>query len=140
MMPEHDLIDEVEALSAHTLARRGDLALLLGLARTAEFLRPLDDLGFHAKVVHRTASIVRRLGPDGQGAAQVRAEFSRSLDTVRSLLSGLLPALAQADADRIGREYLSLTQESLGNLMELCGDLRWYKNWLIDNKQSGRTA
>jgi|WetSurMetagenome_2_1015567.scaffolds.fasta_scaffold18635_2 hypothetical protein len=140
MMPDHDLLNEVDALSAHTLARRGDLALFLALARTAEILQSLDDLGFHAKVVHRTASIVKRLGPEGQGVTQVRAEFSRSLEMVRSLMTGLLPALPKSEADRIRREYLSMTQESLSNLMELCSDLRWYKNWLIDNKSTGRTA
>jgi hypothetical protein len=35
------------------------------------------------------------------------------------------------------REYLSMTQVSLGNLMMLCSDLRWYKNWLIDNRTAG---
>jgi hypothetical protein len=137
MAPEQELIQELDALSAHTLTRRDDLAVILGLAGSPIYQRPLDDLSFHAKVVHRVSVIIKRLGPDGTGVDQVRSEFARSLETVQSLLESLLPALPAGTGDRMKREYLSMTQESLGNLIMLCSDLRWYKNWLIDNRKAG---
>jgi hypothetical protein len=137
MPRDRNLIQELEALSAQTLSRRDDLALILELAGSPDVRQPLDDLSFHSKVVHRTAAIIKRLGPDGAGVDQVRGEFSRSLDVVRSLLARLLPLLPEGARGRMDREYLSMTQVSLGNLMMLCSDLRWYKNWLIDNRTAG---
>jgi hypothetical protein len=137
MAPQQELIQELDALSAHTLTRRDDLALILGLAGSSIHQQTLDDLSFHAKVIHRTGVIINRLGPEGTGVDQIRSEFARSLETARSLLLGLLPALPAGAGQRMEREYLSMTQESLGNLMMLCSDLRWYKNWRIDNRKAG---
>jgi hypothetical protein len=136
MVPEQELLHELDALSAHTLTRRDDLALILGLAGSPDDVQCLDDLSFHAKIVHRTGVIITRLGPEGTGVDQVRSEFARSLEMVRSLLVSLLPALPAGAGDRLERDYLTLTQESLGNLMMLCSDLRWYKNWLIDRRKT----
>jgi hypothetical protein len=140
MQPEKVLIDEVDALSLHTLVRRDDLALLLDFAGSPRHRQTLDDLSFHAKVVHRTGAMIARLGPDGDGVDLVRHEFSRSLEMVRTLLERVAGDLPEGKQRHVTDEYLSMTQQSLGNLLAFCGDLRWYKNWLIDNRSPGASS
>jgi hypothetical protein len=126
------IIAALDRKSGGRLRRREDLLdiLMLGLPETHR--RVLDDLAFSAKFLARARVMMERIGPGGQGYDQIAAEFTQQADRVSSLLRSLLDGAPEHVRSRFEIAYLGMNQETLGNILALCHDLGWYKNWLID--------
>ena len=133
------LLSALDALSGRTLLRRDDLGVLLDLGLTDKRRTMLDELSFDAKFVDRTQRIIRRIGPDAQGYDSLSRELNEALQRVRASLRALLGEAPGEERLRIEERYFRLTAGGFENLLALCHDLAWYKNWLIDNR-SGRKA
>jgi hypothetical protein len=95
----------------------------------------LDELGFYAKFLHRTYGIMTRIGRDGDGYERLSHGFSEAVGKIRTLISSLLSGAPEDVRDRFAATYLPMSREGLDNLLSLCHDLSWYKNWLIDTKR-----
>jgi hypothetical protein len=128
------LLSELESFSGGKINHRPDLGILLESGRTSPAREILDELGFYAKFLHRTYSIMTRIGRDGEGYERLAHEFSEAAGKTRTFISSLLAGAPEEVRERFAATYLSMSQESLGNLLSLCHDLGWYKNWLIDTK------
>ena len=46
----------------------------------------------------------------------------------------------EAERSLFDETYFRLTPDALQNLLALCSDLGWYKNWLLDTQQSPASA
>lgn len=134
------LLDELDALSGRRLRRREDFAVVLDAGMSPSQHEALADLAFSAKFLTRAQEMLRRIGRDGEGYDRLAAEFSAHLEKAGGLLRAVLgaaPAPARSDLEA---RYLSMTPASVENLLGLCADLRWYKNWLIDRRSGASTA
>jgi len=129
------LLSELESFSGGKIKHRPDLGILLESGRTAPAREILDELGFYAKFLHRTHGIMSRIGRDGEGYERLAHEFSGAVEKTRTLISSLLAGAPEEARERLTATYLSMSRESLENLLSLCHDLGWYKNWLIDTKR-----
>jgi hypothetical protein len=129
------LLSELESFSGGKIKRRPDLGILLEYGRTAPDRVILDELGFYAKFLHRTYGIMTRIGRDGNGYERLAHGFSEAVEKTRTLISSLLAGAPGDVRERFATTYLSLSHEGLDDLLSLCHDLSWYKNWLIDTKQ-----
>ena len=127
------LLTELDSISGGTITRRADLAILLESGRTTPQRDVLDELGFFSKFLHRTHGIMSRIGRNGEGYDRLEHEFSESVIKTRNLLASLVAEAPEDVRERFAATYLMMTQEGLDNLLSLCRDLRWYKNWLIDS-------
>jgi hypothetical protein len=134
------LLSELDAFSGGNIVHRADLGVLLESGRVQPERETLDELGFYAKFLHRTFGIMARIGPNGEGYERLAAEFSSSAGKARNLLSSLLSGAPPDVRGRMTATYLAMTQEGLDNLLSLCHDLSWYKNWLIDTKRERKAG
>ena len=134
------LLSELDAFSAGTIVHRADLGILLESGRIQPEQGILEELSFYAKFLHRTYGIMTRIGPAGEGYERLAAEFSQAAGKTRNLLASLLAGTPGDVRKRMTAAYLSMTQEGLAELLSLCHDLGWYKNWLIDTKKGERKA
>jgi hypothetical protein len=75
-----------------------------------------------------------RIGRNGEGYDRLASEFSEAVAKTRDLVTSLISESPGDVRKRFADTYLALTQEGLENLLSLCHDLSWYKNWLIDTK------
>ncbi len=73
------------------------------------------------------------MGKDNQGYENLTREFTAALDQTRMHMNTLLSSAPPETKLAFSSRYLSLTPESLRNLLALSYDLSWYKNWLIDH-------
>jgi hypothetical protein len=134
------LLSELDLFSAGNIVHRADLGILLESGRVQPERGILDELGFYAKFLHRTYGIMTRIGTTGEGYEKLAAEFSGAAGKTRNLMASLLESAPQDARERLTARYLSMTQEGLAELLSLCHDLSWYKNWLIDTKRQRKAA
>ena len=124
----------LDRLSRGTLRRREDLLVLLELAADPAQRSHLDALSFEAKFAVRARRIMERIGPDGEGYGRISAEWSAALGRIAAEARALLSGAPAATREWFDERYLGLTPGALSELLELCHDLSWYKNWRIDAK------
>ena len=128
------LLSELDKFSGGTIARRSDLGILLESGRLQAGRDLLDEVAFFSKFLHRTYGIMTRIGRNGEGYDRLASEFSEAVAKTRDLVTSLISESPGDVRERFAGTYLALTQEGLENLLSLCHDLSWYKNWLIDTK------
>jgi hypothetical protein len=129
------LLSELDTFSGGTIARRSDLGILLESGRVQPERALLDEVAFYSKFLHRTYGIMTRIGREGEGYDRLANEFSEAVAKTRGLLTSLIAGSPEDVRERFTAAYLAMTQEGLENLLSLCHDLSWYKNWLIDSKR-----
>jgi hypothetical protein len=129
------LLSELDTFSGRSITRRADLGILLEFGRVQPKRDILDELGFYSKFLHRTYGIMTRIGRNGEGYDRLANEFSEAVAKTRTLVNSLVAGSPGDVRDRFTTTYCAMTQEGLENLLSLCHDLGWYKNWLIDTKR-----
>jgi hypothetical protein len=127
------LLSELETFSGGKITRRSDLGMLLECGRSGPDRDVLDELGFFSKFLHRTYGIMMRIGPGGEGYDRLSREFTGAVEKTRALMTSLIAKSRGDERETFTGTYLAMTQEALDNLLALCHDLSWYKNWLIDS-------
>jgi hypothetical protein len=130
--PTVDLLSALDAFSGHKLTRQDDLGILIELAFLLNRPDALEELCFHSKFVSKAYGMLQRLGKDDKGYESLTQEFTTAVEKSRALIDTLLSASPAETKRAFSYTYLQLTKESLQNLLSLCYDLSWYKNWLID--------
>ena len=129
------LLSELDAFSGGTITRRSDLGILLESGKVPPERYILDELGFFSKFLHRTYGIMTRIGRKGEGYDRLANEFSDAVTKTRALVTSLVAGSPEDVRERFTATYLAMTHDGLENLLVLCHDLSWYKNWLIDTKR-----
>ena len=129
-----DFIRELERSSNHRLFFPNDVAHLLEAARQRNRMAAFEEAIFLAKFITKSAGIMRRIGPDGEGYDKLSSEVQTAIQNASSLLRGLSEN-APEDVKRIQSEsYFAMTHKSLERLMKLFSDLASVKNWVLDGK------
>jgi hypothetical protein len=131
--PTSSLLASLEAFSGHALTRAADLGMLLELAHRSGHREAFDELSFLAKFLSRIFRMMKRVGNTGTGYDTLSAEFGESLHTVTEMIRQQLHSAPKEEEVRWSREYLARTPEAMENLLALCSDLSWYKNWKLDH-------
>jgi hypothetical protein len=129
------LLSELDTFSGGKITRRPDLGILLESGRVQPERDILDELSFYSKFLHRSYGIMARIGRNGEGYGRLATEFSDTVARARALVISLIANSPEDVRKRFTATYLPMTQEGLDNLLSLCHDLGWYKNWLIDTKR-----
>ena len=129
------LVAALDALSENRLDRKEDMALLIETVMQNDKQQLINDLSFHAKFVVRIYGIMSRIGRGADGYEKLSLEFTSGVELVRSLLHALVQYCPPEQLARMEKTYLQQTQKGLGNLLSLCADLGWFKNWLIDHPE-----
>ncbi len=127
-----DVLKTLDSLSQGRLARRNDLGALIELAAQADRKAVLEELSFFAKFVSKAAGIMTRIGTAGQGYESLKREVALNLEKVVALIHSLLEGAPPEVRDAFAGRYLAGTPDAAEDLLGLCQDLGWYKNWLID--------
>ena len=130
------LLSHLEDLSGKALQRRDDLGVLLEVSELHDRWNILEPLSFQAKFLARTFAIMRRIGIDGTGYDRLNHEFQAALDRVRAMVQDMLRGVTVVEGAQFADTYLAMSPDSLQNLLTLCEDLSWYKNWLIDRQRT----
>jgi hypothetical protein len=133
-LPPAQVVLALERMSGGRLTRQRDLEALIELSRRGDCGDVLADLSFHAKFVTNSSRTLQRVGPDTDTVQALSAEMQKGLETVKMLAGELLRHGSDEHRTVFEATYFRLTPEALHNLVALCYDLSWYKNWLLDSR------
>jgi hypothetical protein len=131
--PTLDFLSSLEEFSGGKLAHRDDLGTLIELATVHQRSDTLDELSFIAKFIHKTHGIMQRIGAQGEGYDKLSREFLEAIGKASSYMETLLVAAPESTRNHFSTSYMKPTLSSLDNLVNLCRDLSWYKNWMLDH-------
>jgi hypothetical protein len=128
-----DMLGVLQRYSGDKLTHTGDLAILFEAASQHKMLDTLEELSFHAKFVANARDTLQRVGPSNADAARLSDEMQTELSNVTRLARLLLARASASTQERFAATFFAATPDALQNLLALCYDLSWYKNWLIDH-------
>ena len=129
------LLSAIASLSGGKIAYPDEVGFLYEAALSSGRRGDFEEMCFHAKFADRTYRILGRIGRDGNGADVLQRELSAALGRVTGFARLLAEAAPQGPRERLTSQFLALTPEAARNLITLCYDLSWYKNWQLDQKQ-----
>jgi hypothetical protein len=131
--PTADLLEALRRYSGDKLTRTEDLALLLEAASQQKSLETLEELSFHAKFVANAARTLQRVGPAETQTGPLSEELQTQIGQVTRLVRLILAQSPAFIQERFSSTYFATTPAAFQNLLALCYDVSWYKNWLIDH-------
>jgi hypothetical protein len=129
-------LDGVEQFVGKQFRYRSEIGLLIELAEARTMKQVFDDITFFAKFVSNAYIILKRVGPASKDIEKMSLEFKDKLEKVSTLLRTLIKE-EQTDAkQQFVTRFLSLSNDSMNNLLELLYELSWIKNYSLDQKRS----
>ena len=129
-----DFIRELERASNHKLFFPNDVGHLLDAARRDQKMEAFEEAIFLAKFITKSAGVMKRIGPDGDGYDKLSLETEAGIRKASSLLK----SVSQSCPDDIGQLqstlFFAMSHEAVERLMRLFADLTLVKNWVLDKK------
>jgi hypothetical protein len=129
-----DFIRELERSSNHTLFFPSDVGHLLDAARRDQKMEAFEEAIFLAKFVTKSAGVMKRIGPDGDGHEKLSSEVEAGLQKASSLLKGVSQGCSDDVRQSQSTMFFAMSHEAVEQLMRLFADLTLVKNWVLDKK------
>ena len=129
-----DFIQELERSSNHELFFPNDVGHLIDAARQHQSMEVLEEAIFLAKFITKSAGVMKRIGPDGDGYDKLSSEVQAGIQKASSLLK----KLSEHYPDNVGQlqstMFFAMSHDALERLMRLFADFTLVKNWVVDKK------
>jgi len=129
-----EFLRELERSSNRKLVFPNDVGQLLESARHHGLMDAFDEAIFFAKFVTKSTTVMKRIGPDGEGFDKLSAEVGVGIEKASDLLKRLSAKCSAEIASRHSALFFSMNHEAVENLMGLFADLTLVKNWVVDKK------
>lgn len=135
--PAKNMTASVSDFSGGRLRRKEDLERLIDLSIKHNRKKELEEAAFDAKFLQGLFSIVQR----GESAldeplfAKYMQEYTEAMTRVKDNLSQIISGAGEFYNKIFTQKYLSLTQESVSNLNDLCYDLSWLKMYMNEYRK-----
>ena len=129
-----DFIRELERSSNQKLFFPNDVGYLLEDARLHQKMEVFEEAIFLAKFITKSAGVMKRIGPDGDGYNKLSSDVQTAIQKASSLLK----MISESCPDNVGHlqptMFFAMSHEALERLMRLFADLTLVKNWVLDKK------
>jgi len=114
-----------------------DIERIITLAFNFDNFDLFEELAFEAKYLSGLKKIVQNKDNnfDEEYFTRIKSEYTGHINKVRESLTGIIAPGSDFIKEILGKKYLELTQECLGELNKLCEDLSRIKNYLNDLKE-----
>ena len=109
-----------------------ELGFLIENCRSGALVLAFEDAIFHAKFVVKSQEILRRIGPQGDGADKLRSEMETSLEKSITLVKTMVKEAPENVKRHFGEMFFAMTPGALSNTMNFLVDLSMVKNWVLD--------
>jgi hypothetical protein len=129
-----EFIKELERSSNHKLSFPTEVGRFLDAARQDKKMNIFEEAIFLGKFITKSAGVMKRIGPDGDGYDKLSSEVQAGIQKASSLLKSISESRPD-DADAIqSTMFFAMNHEALERLMRLFGDLALVKDWVLDKK------
>lgn len=128
------LLNAVEQFAQRKLQYRPQISVLIDLTESYQQKRIFEDIIFLAKFLWNAYNLMQRIGPTGEGYPQLSAQFRDAHERCSTLIKTLIKEGPPELKEQFKTLFFSVSHESMNNLIDLCSDLSWLKNYSIDTK------
>lgn len=135
-----DLLDDVERFAGRKFMLRRDIEAILELTRRHDQDQLLQDILFHAKFLANAYQVLSRAGNGSDDTEPLSREFAVNMEKEFSLLRIAIKESPEEIKTRFVETYFGMSQSGVSNLMALCSELAWLKNYSIDRRSAGQSA
>jgi len=129
-----DFIRELERSSNHKLFFPNDVGHLIEAAREHRKMEAFEEAIFLAKFVTKSAGVMKRIGPDGDGYDKLSSELQAGIQKASLLLRKISESCPDTVSQLQSTMFFVMSHEALERLMRLFADLTLVKNWVLDKK------
>jgi hypothetical protein len=130
----NDFIRELERSSNRKLFFPDDIGHLLDAARRDQKMEAFEEAIFLAKFITKSAEVMKRIGPDGDGYDKLSSEVEAGIQKASSLLKVVSQSCPHDMGQLQSTTFFSMSHESVERMMRLFADLTLIKNWVLDKK------
>ena len=96
-----EFIRELEDYAGHNLHYARELGILMETVRQTGMIGDLDDILLRSKFIVKTLGIIKRIGPNAEGAKKLEAEFQAGVGDVTASVKKITARLPEHKADNI---------------------------------------
>ena len=129
-----DFIGELERSTNHKLFFPEDVGQLIDAARQHRKLEAFEEAIFLSKFITKSAVVMKRIGPDGDGYDKLSSEVHAGIQKASSLLKIISESCPDDVSQLQSIKFFAMNHEALERLMRLFADLALVKNWVLDKK------
>ena len=95
----------------------------------------LGELAFHAKFLTRVEATIRQQTPESELYAKLEQEFSNAVHEFHGRVKDFIEDAEPGFRSLVEKQYLTVSEQSLRNLMQLAQDFTCLKNWELEMTQ-----
>jgi len=128
-------LSDIEQFAQRKFRYRLEIGLLIEAANSVSLRRVLDDILFHAKFLANAFNLLKRVGSDSPDTVKLSSEFQEGVEKVSTLLRTLIKESPKEMRDIFLKRFLSLSAESMNELLSLCTELSWMKNYSLEQNR-----
>ena len=141
LSPQNTPVETTTAFldAAERFARRKffhRLVLEVILRQTEERRQLRDDFFFLATFVANASQVLEREGRSSPETENLAREFSGSMEKAHELLRTIVKDAEEDAKQRVVSGYLTLSHETLANMLALFREIAWIKSYEIERKGS----
>ena len=129
-----DFVRQLERSSNRKLAFPDDVGNLLEAAHQSECMVEFEEAIFLAKFITKSAGVMKRIGPDGDGYDKLAGEVQSGIQKASTLLQKISGHTPEGTKNQQSDSFFAMNHEALERLMKLFADLTLVKNWMLDGK------
>lgn len=129
-----EFIRELERASNQKLSFPGDVGHLIDAARQYQKIDAFEEAIFLAKFITKSAGVMKRIGPDGDGYHKLSSEVESGIRRASILLKEISEGCPDDVRQLQSTMFLAMNHEALERLMRLFADFTLVKNWVLDKK------
>jgi hypothetical protein len=129
-----DFMRQLERSSNRKLSFPDDVGNLLEAARQSQCMDAFEEAIFLAKFITKSAGVMQRIGPDGEGYDKLAAGVQTGIQKSSTLLQTISGHTPEGVRTKQSDSFFAINHEALERLMQLFADLTLVKNWMLDGK------
>jgi hypothetical protein len=129
-----DFMRELELFSNRTLSFPEDVGHLFDTARQHQMMYAFEEAIFLAKFITKSAGVMQRIGPGGDGYDKLSSEVEAGIQKASSLLKKISDRCPDEVGQRQSAMFFAVNSQALERIMKLFADLALVKNWVLDKK------
>ncbi len=129
-----EFIYELERHSGRDLHFPRELGILLETVRQTGLVGDVDDILMRSKFTVKTIELIKRIGPNAEGADKLEAEFQAGMRDIKASIKKITARLPERDAETMHDTFFSVNEACFENFIGLLADFALMKNWTLDGK------
>ncbi len=129
------LLSEIEQFAQRKFRYRLEIGLLVEAANSVSLRRVLDDIQFNAKFLTNAFNLLKRVGSDSPETVKLSSEFRDGVEKVSTLMRTLMKESPNEIRDLFLKRFLSLSTDNMTELLSLCNELSWVKNYSLEQNR-----